>query len=105
MAKNKKEEDDIELELRLERVGSSTVISSVLPNGQTFTKTVDGDLDQMPEEEQKRILTEAYVEAGAANSAFKETESFASIVGKALRDKGISIEEDEDDEEVEEDKG
>lgn len=96
MAKNKKEEDDFGLELRLETVGGSTVISCALPNGQTFTKTVDGDLDQMPEEEQKRILTEAYVEAGAANSAFKGSESFASIVGKALRDKGISVEDKEE---------
>jgi hypothetical protein len=105
MAKNKKE-DDAELELRLETVGGSTVISCALPNGQTFTKTVDGDLDEMPEEEQKRILTQAYVEAGAANSAFKATESFASIVGKALRDNGISIEDDiDDDGEVEEEKG
>ena len=87
MAKNKKEEKDDELELRLETVDGSTVISCELPNGQTFTKTVDGDLDEMPAEEQKRILTQAYVEAGAANAAFRETESFASIVEKALKDK------------------
>ena len=96
MAKKKKEEDGFELELRLETVDGSTVISCTLANGETFTKTVDGDLDEMPEEEQKRILTEAYMEAGAANSAFKETESFASIVGKALRDKGISVEDEEE---------
>jgi hypothetical protein len=86
MAKNKKEKD-VELELRLETVDGSTVISCELSNGQTFSKTVDGDLDEMPEEEQKRILTQAYIEAGAASAAFRETESFASIVEKALKGK------------------
>jgi hypothetical protein len=97
MAKEKKSKDkedqDLEIELRLETVDGSTVISCALPNGQTFTKTVDGDLDEIPEEEQKRILTQAYLEAGAANAAFKETESFASIVEKALKSKGHQEEE------------
>ena len=78
-------EKDFELELRLETIGGSTVISCELPNGQSFSKTVEGDLDEMPAEEQKRILTQAYIEAGAANVAFKQTESFASIVEKALK--------------------